>query len=78
MNLEEGQFTACLDYAWGAGDCLSIAKLTAVRAACDDTSIANREKPTRVISNSKSASDCPSGGFAHSERRFTICTETQA
>ncbi|WP_433993876.1 LppU/SCO3897 family protein [Mycolicibacterium porcinum] len=31
MNLEEGQFTACLDYAWRADDCLSIAKLAASR-----------------------------------------------
>lgn len=77
MNLEEGQFTACLDYAWGPDDCLSIAKLTASRAACDDKSIANREKPVGVILNSVSARDCPSGGFPHPERRFTICTETQ-
>ncbi|OCB52165.1 hypothetical protein A5722_28230 [Mycobacterium vulneris] len=77
MNLEEGQFTACLDYAWRADDCLSIAKLTASRVACDDKSIENREKPIRVILNSVSASDCPSGGFPHPERRFTICTETQ-
>lgn len=77
MNLEEGQFTACLDYAWRADDCLSIAKLTASRVACDDKGIENREKPVRVILNSVSASDCPSGGFPHRERRFTICTETQ-
>lgn len=77
MNLEEGQFTACLDYAWRPDDCLSIAKLTASRVACDDKSIENREKPIRVILNSVSASDCPSGGFPHPERRFTICTETQ-
>ncbi len=29
MNPDEGQFTACLDYAWSANDCLSIGKVTA-------------------------------------------------
>lgn len=77
MNLDEGQFTACLDYAWEPNDCLSIGKLTAVRAACDDKTIANREKPVGIILDSTSADDCPSGGFPHPQRRFTICTQTQ-
>ncbi|WP_235071234.1 hypothetical protein [Mycobacteroides abscessus] len=78
MNPDEGQFTACLDYAWSASDCLSIGKVTAVRAACDDTSKPNREKPLKVILNTTTNTGCgPTGGFPHAVRKFTVCTETQ-
>ncbi|WP_444308616.1 LppU/SCO3897 family protein [Mycobacteroides abscessus] len=78
MNPDEGQFTACLDYAWNANDCLSIGKVTAVRAACDDTSKPNREKPLKVILNTTTNAGCgPTGGFPHAVRKFTVCTETQ-
>ncbi len=78
MNPDEGQFTACLDFAWSANDCLSIGKVTAVRAACNDTSKANREKPLKVILNTTTNAGCgPTGGFPHAARKFTICTETQ-
>ncbi|MFD6199858.1 hypothetical protein ACFWE3_24445 [Mycobacteriaceae bacterium NPDC060252] len=78
MNPDEGQFTACLDFAWSANDCLSIGKVTAVRAACDDTSKPNREKPLKVILNTTTNAGCgPTGGFPHAVRKFTICTETQ-
>lgn len=78
MNPDEGQFTACLDYAWSANDCLSIGKVTAVRAACDDPSKPNREKPLKVILNTTTNAGCgPTGGFPHAVRKFTVCTETQ-
>lgn len=78
MNPEEGQFTACLDYAWSAKDCLSVGKVTAVRAACDDSSKPNREKPLKVILNTTTNAGCgPAGGFPHAVRTFTVCTETQ-
>ena len=78
MNPDEGQFTACLDFAWSADDCLSIGKVTAVRAACDDTSKPNREKPLKVILNTTTNVGCgPTGGFPHAVRKFTVCTETQ-
>jgi len=78
MNPDEGQFTACLDYAWSSADCLSIGKVTAVRAACDDTSKPRREKPLKVILNTTTNAGCgPVGGFPHAVRQFTICTETQ-
>ncbi|WP_074331093.1 LppU/SCO3897 family protein [Mycobacteroides abscessus] len=78
MNPDEGQFTACLDYAWSANDCLSIGKVTAVRATCDDTSKPNREKPLKVILNTTTNAGCgPTGGFPHAVRKFTVCTETQ-
>ena len=73
MNPDEGQFTACLDYAWSSADCLSIGKVSAVRAKCDDVTRPNREKPVNVILNT----DCPTGGFPHAVRKFTVCTETQ-
>lgn len=78
MNPDEGQFTACLDFAWSANDCLSIGKVTAVRASCDDTSKPNREKPLKVILNTTTNVGCgPAGGFPHAVRKFTVCTETQ-
>ncbi|XRC86404.1 hypothetical protein RHO23_18565 [Mycobacteroides sp. PCS013] len=77
MNYSEGQFTACLDYAWSTADCLSIGNMTAVRAACDDTSKPNRERPLNIVFNTTSKAGCPTGGFTHAARKFTICTETQ-
>lgn len=78
MNPDEGQFTACLDFAWSAKDCLSIGKVTAVRAACDDSSKPNRERPLKVILNTTTNAGCgPTGGFPHAVRKFTVCTETQ-
>ncbi len=77
MNYSEGQFIACLDYASSTTDCLSIGEMTAVRAACDDTSKPNREKPLNVILNTTTKTGCPTGGFTHTARRFTICTETR-
>ncbi|SKG14150.1 Uncharacterised protein [Mycobacteroides abscessus subsp. bolletii] len=78
MYPEEGEFTACLDYAWSANDCLSIGKVTAVRAKCDDTTQPNREKPLKVILNTTTNVGCgPTGGFSHPVRKFTVCTETQ-
>ncbi|RIS72249.1 hypothetical protein D2E70_04835 [Mycobacteroides abscessus] len=78
MNPDEGQFTACLDYAWSANDCLSIGKVTAVRAKCDDSSKPNREKPVKVILNTTTNAGCgPTGGFPQAVRKFTVCTETQ-
>lgn len=77
MNSDEGQFTACLDYAWNSRDCLSIGKVTAVRVDCDDTTRPNREKPLNVIPNTTTNAGCPTGGFPHVVRKFTVCTETQ-
>lgn len=76
MNPDEGQFTACLDYAWNARDCLSIGQVTAVRVACDDVNAPNRQKPLRIIPSSTDISGCPTGGFSHPVRRFTVCTQT--
>lgn len=76
MNPEEGQFTACLDLAWSAADCLSIGKMTATRTACNSAE-PKRERPLNVVLNSESANDCPAGGFAHPVRRFAICTLSQ-
>ncbi len=75
-NPEEGQWTACLDYAWSGKDCLSIGDMTAVRTACDGTA-PHREMPVRLVVNTTTTADCPDGGFAHPVRRFTVCTQSQ-
>lgn len=78
MYSDEGEFTACLDYAWSANDCLSIGEVTAVRADCDGASKSKREKPVKVILNTTTNAGCgPTGGFLHPVRRFTVCTQTQ-
>lgn len=76
-NPPEGQWTACLDYAWSNADCLSISKITAVRVRCDDTTIPRREKPISVLIDVADAEECGEGGFTHRVREFTVCTETQ-
>ncbi|SKG18555.1 LppU/SCO3897 family protein [Mycobacteroides abscessus] len=79
MYSDEGEFTACLDYAWSANDCLSVGKVTAIRASCNDTSKSKREKPLKVILNTTTNAGCgPTGGFPHAVRKFTVCTETQS
>lgn len=72
-----GEWTACLDYYWARGNCLSIGKYEATRVRCDDRSHLNREKPLNVILNTTTNAGCPTGGFPHAVRKFTICTETQ-
>lgn len=77
LDTPDGGFTACLDYAWNTKDCLSIGKVSVVRAACNDSTAPNRERPLNIVYDTQTAGVCPSGGFAHPVRRFTICTEPQ-
>lgn len=72
----EGQQTICLDYDWAAGSCMSIGGEAwhAVRVPC---TTGKAEKPVKVNLDTTSVDGCPSGGFAHPVRRFTVCTETQ-
>ncbi|WP_232785279.1 hypothetical protein [Mycobacteroides chelonae] len=70
-------WAACLDYHWINDSCLSIGKRDSSRVACDDRSRTGREKPVRLILDTATVRGCPSGGFAHEVRRFTVCTETQ-
>lgn len=72
-----GEWTVCMDYYWVQGSCLSMNGFEIKRVKCGDSSKPAREKPVRLAQNSTSIADCPSGGFDHPVRRFTICTETQ-
>lgn len=76
-NGPDGQWTACLDYAWQTGRCLAITPGKIINTACDDPAIPNKEKPVRVFRNVNHTHDCSQGGFAHPVRLYTICTETQ-
>ncbi|WP_441338888.1 LppU/SCO3897 family protein [Mycobacteroides abscessus] len=76
-NGADGERTVCLDYAWDGQNCLSIASWVAVRVSCDDIARGDREHPVKLILNSRDLTGCPSGGFPHPIRRFTICTVTQ-
>lgn len=72
-----GEWTVCMDYYWVQGSCLSMNSFEIKRVKCDDSTKPSREKPVRLALNSASISDCPSGGYSHPVRRFTVCTETQ-
>ncbi|CPS05599.1 LppU/SCO3897 family protein [Mycobacteroides abscessus] len=72
------EWTVCLDLAWSSNSCLSVQRDSVSRVACDDTSKPSREKPLKILFDNTTTSDnCPSGGFAHPVRKFTVCTETQ-
>jgi hypothetical protein len=74
---DEGEWTACLDLAWSANDCLVTNQTSARRVACDDKNVANRVKPVGVLLNTTDISGCDETGYAHPDRKFTICIETQ-
>ncbi|SKS82197.1 Uncharacterised protein [Mycobacteroides abscessus subsp. massiliense] len=74
---DEGEWTACLDLAWSANDCLVTNQTSARRVACDDKNAANRVKPVAVLLGVTDISGCTETGYAHPERKFTICIETQ-
>ncbi|WP_236738435.1 LppU/SCO3897 family protein [Mycobacteroides abscessus] len=74
---DEGEWTACLDLAWSANDCLTTNQTSARRVACDDKNVANRVKPVGVLLNTTDISGCDETGYAHPDRKFTICIETQ-
>lgn len=71
------EWVACMDLAWNPAYCLSIARQAAKQVQCSDTSADNRQRPIKLVTNSTTVNDCPTEGFAHPVRRFTVCTETQ-
>lgn len=71
------EWVACMDLAWSPTYCLSIAKQTVKQVQCNDTTADNRQRPIRLVTNSATVDDCPTEGFAHPIRRFTVCTEAQ-
>ncbi|ORB50643.1 hypothetical protein BST43_22125 [Mycobacteroides saopaulense] len=76
-NTQGNAFTACLDYAWNESTCISMAKPIPQKVLCTDTSALNRERPLEIRTNVTDVASCPSGGFRHPVRRFTVCTQTQ-
>lgn len=69
------EFALCLDYNWSSTACMRIGGTDtwySSRAECSR----GMEKPKAVLVGTDLTRGCPSGGFAHAERRFTICTET--
>lgn len=71
------EWVACMDLAWSPNYCLSVTPKLVKQVQCGDTTAVNRQRPIRLVTNSVTVDDCPSEGFAHPVRRFTICTETQ-
>lgn len=79
QNDADGGWTACLDLAWDKSACLSITTTLVRRVSCSDTTVPNRQKPVKLITNTTTIEGCPRGGFVfdHPQRRFTVCAETQ-
>lgn len=77
QNQQGSHWTACLDYAWNPSACISISGPIPQKADCSNTSLAKREKAIKLLDGVTDAAQCPSGGFAHPVRRFTVCTESQ-
>lgn len=69
------QGALCLDVDWVIGECMDISGDVAQRVPCDG-GVAPREKAIEIIEDTADADSCPEGGYAHPERRFTVCTET--
>ncbi|QQG96782.1 hypothetical protein HBE99_07950 [Mycobacteroides chelonae] len=66
--------TLCLDYNWSTNKCFKIGRDTwyALVESCGSP---ESERAQSVVLDSSTVRDCPAGGFAHPERRFTICTQ---
>lgn len=73
---ESGQYTACLDLAWDKGACLNLGR-PVTKVSCDDPSAREKYKPIKVVVNTTVVDACPNGGYAHPQRRFTVCTQRQ-
>lgn len=74
-NADEGNLVLCLDYNWVGGLCVfpgnSSGRWHAVRDDCQP----GGEKPLQVQYDVVNAQGCPTGGYPHQVRRFTVCTE---
>lgn len=77
LNIEGHEKTSCLDYNWDETSCISMTAPIPQKVTCDDKTAASREKPVKILTSTTDAHGCPSGGFAHPVRRFTVCTESQ-
>ncbi|WP_443899752.1 LppU/SCO3897 family protein [Mycobacteroides abscessus] len=71
-----GQYTACLDLAWAKDSCISLGQPVA-KVVCTDTNAPKRIKPLKIILDTTTLEGCPSGGYKHPQRKFTVCTEVQ-
>ncbi|MGB3372213.1 MAG: hypothetical protein WBA81_16450 [Rhodococcus sp. (in: high G+C Gram-positive bacteria)] len=69
------QGALCLDVDWVIGDCMDVSGEMAQRVPCEGGTAA-RERATEIVLDAVDADSCPDGGYAHPERKFTVCTET--
>lgn len=77
-GVEQGAL--CLDIDWVVDQCMSMPiGEPARRVDCADPEASFVSKATRIIEGTDSVDQCPTGGFAYSERRFVVCvTEPSA
>lgn len=60
----------------GQDSCISLGQPVA-KVDCTDTNAPKRIKPLKIILDTTTLEGCPSGGYKHPQRKFTVCTETQ-
>ncbi|WP_157897262.1 hypothetical protein [Mycobacteroides franklinii] len=72
---DEGPLILCLDYNWAKGLCIfpgdTSTRVHAIRDVCGR----GGERPTEILYDVGNAQQCPTGGYPHPARRFTVCSE---
>ncbi|MFG1796186.1 hypothetical protein [Nocardia sp. NPDC049149] len=71
---ETGAAALCLDYNWTSSKCLKIDAGGATAAPCDTQ---GAQRPSAVITDATTTTMCPNGGYTHTARRYTVCTDLQ-
>lgn len=72
---DAGAAALCLDYNWTSGKCLKIEDHAVSSVPCGTT---GAQRPKTVITGVTTTDMCPNGGYAHTARRYTVCTDLQA
>lgn len=72
---EGDSYTACLDYNWGAGNCIAMTSSAArVVPDCKTPPGHRTFKASALQSGVPDASACPEVGFSYKVRRLAVCT----
>ncbi len=71
---DEGNLILCLDYNWAHGLCIYPGSARGPWHAVRNDCHSGGERPVEVQYDTANAQGCPTGGYPHQERRFTICS----
>lgn len=71
---DEGSLILCLDYNWAHGLCIFPGNSHGLWHAVRDDCRSGGEQPIEVRYDTANAQGCPTGGYPHQVRRFTVCS----